>query len=348
MNQESTLHPNQNSLSGLLSGNSKLPLSKNDLSIAGNSFALLKKIPLQWPVILFLAGFSLLFLVAAGQDLPPVSTQLDLAIAVALFSLFGIPHGAVDHIIYLKQHQGLKPQQFHLRYLATIAANLTLWVFLPELGYLSFLLVSAFHLGESQFSHYKFRADKAKQVFQFLWGLSILSGMTFYNLDEIQFHMMADPSFAIFSGINNQVPAVILLILTSVATLFGLFWFRSSQQLSTSQFAIEIALIGLVHLALYLFPLVTGFTLYFITLHAFKVLREEFHFFKREKLAKNEAHFIKLLTPFSLVSIGGIVGLYFLAQTELFPQSFAYAFIILVSCITVPHAHVMHRFYLKK
>lgn len=245
----------------------------------------------------------------------------------------------------MQQHPDVKPLQFHLRYWAAIGLNLLVWVFFPVLGYISFILISAFHFGESQFSHYKLPKSLFKVVFQFLWGLSILAGMTFFNLGEIQVHMASNSSFMVFSGINNSIGPLVLIVLGLVGVLAGLVYLLLSRQLQAKEFAVELGLFVLVHLALYLFPLIVGFTLYFITLHSFKVLREEFQFMQRESMADNLASFVKVLAPFSLMSILGVLGLFFLAQTNLFPQSFAYAFVILISCITVPHAYVMHKFY---
>ena len=158
-----------------------------------------------------------------------ISGQLDLIVAFTFISVLGIPHGAVDHVLFMQQHPDVKPLQFHLRYWAAIGLNLLVWVFFPVLGYISFMLISAFHFGESQFSHYKLPQSLFKMVFQFLWGLSMLAGMTFFNLGEIQVHMASDSSFMVFSGINNSIGPLVLLVLGLVGVLAGLVYLLLSR-----------------------------------------------------------------------------------------------------------------------
>ena len=67
--------------------------------------------------------------------------------------LFGIPHGALDHLINQKIQESGKTKfshwRFHLKYMATIAAYILLWNFFPMTSFVLFLLISAFHFGET-------------------------------------------------------------------------------------------------------------------------------------------------------------------------------------------------------
>ncbi len=302
-------------------------------------------LPFKPSALAFLLGFGLMLWVYPPSDAPAISGAPELAVSMVLISLLGIPHGSIDNVLFLRQHPHVRKQRFHLTYLATITANVLLWIFFPLLGYVSFMFVSAFHFGESQFSHYALPKFRLKHAFHFTWGLSILAGMSFWNLPEISQLVQQDASFLAVSAVNNAMLLGIFLGLTLAGTLAGLVWLVSTGRLKTREFIVELVLLLFIQLALYLFPLIVGFSLYFLTLHSWKVLREEFDHVKASGLVTNLRGFIQLLTPFSLVSILGIAGLFALTQTGLFPQSFAYAFTILISCITVPHAYVMHHFY---
>lgn len=305
-------------------------------------------LPFKWSALAFIGGFLLLLLLYPWASPNTQSGSTELIVSVIFISLLGIPHGAIDNVLYLKQHPQVSEKRFHLKYLLSIALTLSLWISFPVMGYIAFMLVSAFHFGESQFSHYALKPSRQKNTFQFFWGLSLLAGMTLYKLPEIGWATQTDASFQLFSGINNQWVAGTVLLVSGISAMAGLIYFVGARQMKWQDFLIECSLFFMIHLALYLFPLIIGFTLYFITLHSFKVLREEYQFLKGQANVENVRDFIKILFPFSAISILGIIGIYFLAQSGLFPQSFAYAFIILISCITVPHAHVMHRFYQEK
>ena len=107
----------------------------------------------------------------------------------------------------------------------------------------------------------------------------------------------------------------------------------------------ELFLFGLIHLTFYLFPFIIGFTLYFVILHSIKVMKYEYNFLKKESKKFNLIIFLKLVTPYTLLSLF-FTGLFFmLSYNELISISIPLLSIIIISAITLPHAIVMHIFY---
>jgi hypothetical protein len=104
-------------------------------------------------------------------------------------------------------------------------------------------------------------------------------------------------------------------------------------------------LFGAILLAFYFFPVVIGFSLYFIILHSLKVLFQEFDFLKSEGTIKKISQFFTLLLPFTLVSIIGIALT--LGAIDLFQLDVSVSIILiaLVSSVTLPHSFVMEAFY---
>ena len=76
-------------------------------------------------------------------------------------------------------------------------------------------------------------------------------------------------------------------------------------------------------------------------------MSQEFQYFKNENEAFSIFDFIKLLMPYSLLSIGFTILILWLSFKEIIPISVPLMSLIIISVITLPHALVMHVFYKK-
>jgi len=271
-----------------------------------------------------------------------LSSQL-LICAPFLFFL-GIPHGAIDNILFLRDNQ-IKNWEFIGVYLAIIGFNIVLWVVLPSIAYILFLLLSAYHFGQSQFSHY---ADKHSLVYKalyFFWGISILAGLVYFNIGEIQLLMNDQDEFAVLSSLHEESTMLHTFLSATIIT-FGLMVFLTiKNSLNLEALLMETLVIALVLICFYLMPLLIGFTLYFVILHSFKVLREEYMFLNAKKEVSSIGNFVKLVAPFTLLSIGGIALLFGLIYLDILTLPYGYLLLIVISSITLPHVFVMNRFY---
>ena len=107
----------------------------------------------------------------------------------------------------------------------------------------------------------------------------------------------------------------------------------------------EIFLLFLIHITFYLFPFIIGFTLYFVALHSLKVMNDEFMFFKEENPKFSILDFLKMLAPYSILSIFFTAILLSLSYLNYIPYSIPFLSIMIISVITLPHAIVMNIFY---
>ena len=73
-------------------------------------------------------------------------------------------------------------------------------------------------------------------------------------------------------------------------------------------------------------------------------MNDEFEFLKRKKKLLI-SKFLKLLAPYSLLSIFGTTLLLFLSYFNYITYSIPFLAIIIISVITLPHAIVMNIFY---
>lgn len=79
----------------------------------------------------------------------------DSTVQLAFFGIIllsvGIPHGAIDHLISNPKIDKKGLGKFLLVYLSLIGLYMTVWFFFPKLALFAFLLMSAYHFGQSHF-----------------------------------------------------------------------------------------------------------------------------------------------------------------------------------------------------
>ena len=126
---------------------------------------------------------------------------------------------------------------------------------------------------------------------------------------------------------------------------FYLFIFIFMKKINLDRFFSEIFLLFLIHATFYLFPFIIGFTLYFVALHSLKVMNDEYIFLKKETTNFKIFDFIKLLAPYSVLSICFTALLLVLSYNNIIGYSVPLLSIMIISVITLPHAIVMNVFY---
>ncbi len=274
------------------------------------------------------------------------SLEVQVIFSAVLICLFGIPHGAIDHIIY-REERTTSAVIFYSFYFGLMLLYFAFWMYLPILSMLIFLVLSAFHFGQSQFSHLAI-LNKWKRVLVYqTWGLSILSGLVIFNYDQIIALAANNPDIVALLPVFHYQTTLSVLILSSVVTLAILIRLKFDKQISGRLFFKEILLFGLIHLCFYTLPLLIGFTIYFSTLHSMQVLLEEFDYLKKRMMKLSMSDFILLVTPYTLISIVGLAVLLVLSYFQIIAISGTLLVFIVISILTLPHSIVMDNFYFK-
>lgn len=293
-------------------------------------------------IFVFIASFLLLlpFVLTTGG----ISTSYQLIICLPFILFLGIPHGAIDNVLYIR-NKGIKNIHFISVYIAFILLNIALWFIFPWLAYMGFLLLSAYHFGQSQFSHYFNNQALYKQLLYLFWGISILSALIYFNMADIEQLMLQEEEFAVFRQFHQENLLFILFLGSSILSFTLMFLLHLKKELTLESFFMETLVFSLILICFFLMPLLIGFTLYFVILHSFKVLREEYFFLNSENKVSSVSDFIKLVSPFTLLSIFGILMIYASIHFELLELPYGYSLLIIISSITLPHVFVMNRFY---
>jgi hypothetical protein len=95
----------------------------------------------------------------------------------------------------------------------------------------------------------------------------------------------------------------------------------------------------------YLYHFVFGFAIFFILLHAVPVLLEEYSEFYTKFKWSSLFKFVKMLSPFTLLSLFGVFFLFGLKEWGYLDFSYLFLILIAGSSITLPHVWVMKKFY---
>lgn len=263
-------------------------------------------------------------------------------IALGLIACIGIPHGAIDHVIFMK-NTNRSPLFFYSWYLFLIAVSVFLWMFLPLLSLIVFLLISAYHFGQSQLDRYEIVAKSDRRKLNFFWGMFVLSAFILLNLSEIKLLITKYNEFSHFLGLFNYSLFLVLSIISFLLLVFYGAMYKKEVSLKR-----EIMVLLLIMITFYIQPLLLGFALFFVLIHSIEVMSFEYDFLFKLYRNYNIKRFLKAVMPFTLISIIGTLFFYFLSEMSWIEASFPFLLLVVVSSLTLPHAFVMEIFYSKK
>ncbi|MEO1218776.1 MAG: Brp/Blh family beta-carotene 15,15'-dioxygenase [Bacteroidota bacterium] len=276
--------------------------------------------------------------------------QLDIYIFATIIVILGLPHGATDHVIF-SYNQKKKGFSFSLgKFLGTYGMAMLgfalLWYFLPILSLIVFILISAYHFGQSQFCYLKLaEGSPSKKILYLLWGTWILAIIVLLNIEttyQILGDFLAAPNYLIPLG-TPIIWGIIAILTSSILLLMRRFYLAGA--LTLKQLSFEI-----VHLII--FPLISlklglmlSFALYFGLWHACSSIAHEVRSFQEEVKGYNWKMFYIDAIPFSLMSIIGI-GIILATLKYWGPHiSPLMGFFILISILTFPHFYFMNAFH---
>lgn len=244
----------------------------------------------------------------------------------------GIPHGAIDHLISNPKIDKKGLLRFLVIYISLIGIYLVFWYYFPLLALLAFLIMSAYHFGQSHFLNKSLTKGNSWLLYLSRGGyflFAILLGDWVITKDILSPLVNLD-------YLNQS--RIFVLSLFLVATLLTQMIFGPKFQ--------KIQLLELVILGpiLYFTPLMIGFVVYFGFWHALPSMITEYRFLKTFKAYNSLKKFAFQLLPFSLISFFGIglilyLGLRFLDSAELI-----LLFFVMISLISFPHILYMDSF----
>ena len=266
---------------------------------------------------------------------------LEVLILVLGILLTGIPHGAMDH--YIARQQAMNAGRvFHIGrfigvYIFWALLYSLLWWISPGLSLLVFLLLSAWHFGETdlKFVNIPGHLPGFKTM---AYGICLLAWLLLNHAGElaawIQILVPNCPSAPQFINGALHIPLVAFFVLLS-ALLAPIGSKAGSRWLVWLCFSGFLFLCGKL-------SLLSGFALYFTGWHSVRAFVDISIFLPAQR--KWSAIWRHSL-PLSIISYTFLLLIYFLTAAEVWQNSGLPAIFILLSILTLPHAHLMHELY---
>lgn len=257
-------------------------------------------------------------------------------VQVSLFGLIlltiGIPHGAIDHLISNPILVRKTFILFLVKYLALLLSYLVIWFYFPVLALLAFLIMSAYHFGQT---HY----ITCIGIFARPWMLYISRGGYFLAVILVGnwgYTSSILSSLTSLASIDPYKFWIIGLFFTStilIQTVWGPQWSKSH--------LLEIFILGPI---LYFTPLLIGFIVYFGFWHSLPSMLKEYDFLSGFEAYNSPKKFTIQLMPFSIISLFGISIILFLGLKYLEMNELILLFFVLISLISFPHILYMDKF----
>ncbi|MEJ6711560.1 MAG: Brp/Blh family beta-carotene 15,15'-dioxygenase [Flavobacteriales bacterium] len=271
----------------------------------------------------------------------PIDYQI-IGSAILLLCI-GIPHGTLDHLITYKVQKTNK-LKFYTYYLGTIVLFFLIWMIAPSLGFVLFLLISAFHFGETQL-HFFFTKNTYISLFIYLnWGVTILFTLLYYNNSELNQMTQLFEDTQVFLSVYDYDTLKPIFIASNLGSILSFVYLFYKNKMSSQSLLAELFFLAVIHLTSFLFPFIICFTLFFIVLHSLPSIVHQFTFFKKFKKDFTKKELIQLMAPYSILSISMSAILIALSHLNYIPFSIPLISLIVISAITLPHTFVMLNF----
>lgn len=263
--------------------------------------------------------------------------KFQIIIGFFLIFSFGILHGANDIVVFKQLNVSKKPISFIkllVSYIIVVLFSAMLFVIIPWLALVLFVVVSSYHFGEQHWQELEeYKWKWIKPFYHFNYGVFILLLLFVFHTDEVK--------QIIFEIINSDIAFVNFVSLLEFfgITLFILFAYYYYKSKQFQKKIVEELLYLLVFTVLFkVGSLIWGFTLYFIFWHSIPSLQDQIKFLYGNYSFDNFKLYFKSAFIYWIVSLFGIVVLYLLFKDK---KIFDALFFSFLAAITFPHVYVI-------
>jgi Brp/Blh family beta-carotene 15,15'-monooxygenase len=273
-----------------------------------------------------------------------VSGEFEIIIGFLLIFTFGLLHGSND--VLLIESFKFKTAKYTFSiilsiYLLIVMAAVVVFYYIPIVAMLLFIVFSAFHFGEQHWEHQDLGIGKYTKIgFYFIYGNFILLLLFLFNKAEVLEVVASITDYNLsktsvtFSFIANSIALAIYTILLCI----------KSKSFKKRLFK-ELFFLLILGISFKVSTLIWGFTIYFIFWHSIPSLFEQVSFIYGDYNTKNIFQYCKNALPYWIISIIGIVFVYFLFKDETIFYALFFSFI---AAVTFPHSIVINKMFKKK
>lgn len=289
-------------------------------------------------------GFTLIFAVA-GMIAPTYVADIQYPLFVILVLIIGLPHGATDYLLYhrlngkkLRKSQKIR---FFIFYLSCVLGFIVLWTQFPVLSFCTFILISAYHFGQSNWES----VDIAKPLLFILysiWGAFTIGGAVLWHWDESSLIITQLIGFEpeISKSLANSIQ--LWLITLNGFLIFLLKW---THRISHDRFANEFLKLSILSVVFYSTPMLVGFTLYFALWHSLSSLLNQVAFYRQLWPSFSITDYYRQAAPYTLLAVFGLLLMIIAYRFYLPDVSYISTFMIFIASMTLPHIFLVEQSY---
>ena len=284
-------------------------------------------------------------LVSLSLVLLPLPELILNTISLILIGTVGLMHGATDHVLdrysVKSETSQWKIRQFLFKYLSILAIMAAIWLALPAIALIFFILVSGYHFGQTQLQYLGLSESKRlKKMLYFFWGIGIIGIIVFFNADESRALIESITTSEQILGLFKwELELKFLAILFSALAIIWSFPYSTKKTVFVEFFEILVIVIYSQYLSL-----LVSFALFFGLWHSLRASQVQIDKLN-SIIAFRPMDFVRNSLPFTLISLLGILVLLFASQQ--FKSSIAseMLFLIAISMLTMPHMFIYEKFY---
>jgi beta-carotene 15,15'-dioxygenase len=281
--------------------------------------------PLAWDHALWVLVAALVSLeLGTGMGF----TWFHQTLVVLLFLTLGLPHGALDLLLFRRSGGRAGTLTFATVYLAASTAVLAAWWVVPAWTLVGFLLLSAWHLGESDFEH----LDSLRHPLGFSRGACVV-GLPFLVHPEQVSAVLANMGLTgLWSPAPWNLPMAVAL---SFQHFLVLVWVR--RKASSGAWNHELIQSAVLAAAFWVLHPLLAFALHFTLWHAAA------HSIRLRRLTGTDDWKVMLrrAAPWALPAVAALGVFVVLGDGLLQLSDAAGPALVWVSALTVPHAIVV-------
>ena len=290
----------------------------------------LYKINKQYSLFLFFFCILIIFSVSEFLDRKEIIIPFQTLLCFFFISVIGISHGALDHIkgfnlmkIYNIQNKFL----FFPIYIIISLLIIILWMLVPLLTLLSFLVVASYHFGKEDCSVGNFIKIRFENLLYFLKGsLVIIAPLTFHTSETLEIFQILNVNI-ILPNENFLYGLILISLIANIVIIY-----RSN---NTGFFLADW--LTVLSLNIFLSPLV-AFTIYFCFLHSVRHSLSLIYEFDNSEIKVGFNKFIKKALPLTLITaILFILSVYILTNYYVLDDAILKVIFIGLASLTFPH-----------
>ena len=295
----------------------------------------IKKINFKHSFIFFLFCniVSLPFLKAYNLSISPL-------VCLLLILIIGVSHGSLDHIKgrkLLKIFQINNIITFYTFYFLLAVTIIILWVLLPTVVLIAFLIIASFHFGKEDTQFLIDNNSYLNQFLFFLKGSLVILAPLYFNFNETVsiFKLLLIENESFYQSLNvieNNNFLIIGIVLSALSSIILFF-----KKFELKKFTIFFDYFSIIIINMHFSPLI-AFTIYFCFLHSIRHSISLMTELDQESLKNGLLVFIKKATPLTiLTSIFCLIGLYFLNNNYNLDSAILKLIFIGLASLTFPH-----------